>query len=239
VPWRHDTLQLLPIKRMVMLGAPVGIQQQLEFGAFAVIALLMGWLGTTSMASHQVAINLAAFTFMVPLGISASAAVLVGHAVGRGDARGARRSAVAALASGGGVMCVSAAVFLTLPAALAHLYTSDPAVISLSAVLIPIAGIFQVFDGLQVVAAGVLRGVGDTRAPMVVNLLGFWLIGMPVSLYLGFRADAGPVGLWWGLVAGLAAVAVFLLVRVRVRLGRELRRVVIDEHADARERRLA
>ena len=108
-----------------------------------------------------------------------------------------------------------------------------------TAALIPIAGIFQVFDGLQVVAAGVLRGVGDTRAPMVVNLLGFWLIGMPVSLYLGFRTGAGPVGLWWGLVAGLAAVAVFLLVRVRVRLGRELRRVVIDEHADARERRLA
>jgi MATE family multidrug resistance protein len=136
-------------------------------------------------------------------------------------------------------MCLSAAVFLTLPRGLAHLYTDDRAVIALSAVLIPIAGIFQVFDGLQVVAAGVLRGVGDTRAPLVVNLLGFWLIGMPVSLYLGFRAGAGPVGLWWGLVAGLAAVAVFLLVRVRVRLGRELRRVVIDERADARARRLA
>jgi multidrug resistance protein, MATE family len=239
LPWRREAFQLLPLKRMVLLGAPVGIQQQLEFGAFAVIALLMGWMGTTAMASHQVAINLAAFTFMVPLGISAAAAVLVGHAVGRGDAGGAQRSAVAALASGGGVMCVSAAVFLALPSGLAHLYTNDRAVIALSAALIPIAGIFQVFDGLQVVAAGVLRGVGDTRAPMVVNLLGFWLIGMPVSLYLGFRAGAGPVGLWWGLVAGLAAVAVFLLVRVRMRFGRELRRVVIDEHADARGRRLA
>ena len=88
---------------------------------------------------------------------------------------------------------------------------------------------FQVFDGLQVVASGVLRGVGDTRSPMVLNLLGFWCIGMPVGLWLGFGANHGPVGLWWGLVLGLAAVSVLLLLRVRSRLGRELPRVVIDE----------
>jgi MATE family multidrug resistance protein len=95
--------------------------------------------------------------------------------------------------------------------------------------LIPLAGVFQVFDGLQVVASGVLRGVGDTRSPMVVNLLGFWCIGMPISIWFGFRTSAGPVGLWWGLVAGLAAVAIFLLLRVGIRLGRDLRRIVIDD----------
>jgi MATE family multidrug resistance protein len=92
-----------------------------------------------------------------------------------------------------------------------------------------VAGIFQVFDGLQVVASGVLRGVGDTRSPMILNLLGFWCLGMPVSLWLGFRTSAGPVGLWWGLVVGLAAVAFLLLIRVRKRMGRDLRRIVIDE----------
>ena len=100
----------------------------------------------------------------------------------------------------------------------------------LAAILIPIAGIFQVFDGLQVVSVGILRGLGDTIAPMVISVLGFWLIGLPIALYLGFGTGLGPVGLWWGLVAGLLAVAIFLLTRVRAQLAREVQRVVIDEH---------
>jgi MATE family multidrug resistance protein len=110
---------------------------------------------------------------------------------------------------------------------------SDAAVLAIAASLIPIAGVFQVFDGLQVVSSGVLRGIGDTRVPMLVGVLGFWLIGFPVSVYLGFRTAAGPEGLWWGFVAGLAAVGVFLLARVRVRLARTVRRVVIDEERTA------
>ena len=125
-------------------------------------------------------------------------------------------------------MMGTAVLFLLFPEFLVRIYTDDPEVVALAALLIPLAGVFQVFDGLQVVSSGVLRGVGDTRSPMLVNLMGFWCFGMPVSLYLGFRTSAGPVGLWWGLVLGLAAVAVSLLFRIRAHMGTELRRIVID-----------
>lgn len=229
--FRPRAVAIRPLWRMVRLGAPIGIQFQLEIGVFGVIAVMMGWMGTIPMAGHQVAINLASFTFMVPLGISQAAAVLVGQAVGRADPDGARRSAGAGLVLGGGFMCLAAVAFLAAPQLLAGIYTDDGGVLAVAILLIPVAGIFQIFDGLQVVSSGVLRGVGDTRSPMLINLLGFWLVGFPVSLYLGFRTGAGPVGLWWGLVVGLGVVAVLLLVRVQVRMGRELRRVVIDEEA--------
>ncbi len=205
-----------PLGRMVRLGAPIGIQFGLEFGAFGTIGILMGWLGTVAMAGHQVALNLASLTFMVPLGISQATAVLVGQGVGRGDPAGARRAAGAGLLIGVGFMTFTAALFLLFPEAFALVYSDEAEVVALAALLIPLAGVFQVFDGLQVVSSGVLRGVGDTRSPMIVNLLGFWCLGMPVSLWLGFRTPAGPVGLWWGLVVGLAAVAVFLLFRIRI-----------------------
>jgi MATE family multidrug resistance protein len=193
------------------------------------VAILMGVLGPIEVAAHHVALNMAALTFMVPLGISAAATVLVGHAVGRADPEDARGASKAALVLGVGFMATMAIVMLGVPAVLARAYTTDTTVIALAATLIPIAGVFQIFDGLQVVSIGILRGVGDTRTPLIVNLLGFWLIGLPVSLWLAFRVGLGPQGLWWGLVAGLAAVATALLVRVRVRLGQEMRRLVIDE----------
>ncbi len=228
-PIRSDVLRLRPLGRMVRLGAPIGIQFSLEFGAFGAVGILMGWLGAVAMAGHQVAINLASFTFMVPVGIAQASAVLVGRAIGRDDPDGARRAAAAGLLLGGGFMIVTAAVFLLFPGPLAAVYSGDPRVRALAASLLPIAGLFQVFDGLQVVAGGVLRGTGDTRSPMVVNLLGFWLVGIPVSVFLGFRTGAGPVGLWWGLASGLGAVAVILLWRVRRRMGGQLRRLVLDE----------
>ncbi len=217
-----------PLLRILRLATPIGVQFQLEFAAFGVIALLMGWMGTDAMAAHQVAINLAALTFMVPLGISAAAAVQVGHAVGRHDALGARRAAAAGLVCGAAVMAVSAACFLAFPAALAAVFTDAPAALAIAAGLIPVAGVFQVFDGLQVVATGILRGIGDTRAPMAINVLGFWLVGMPVSVAAGFHAGIGPAGLWWGLVAGLGSVAVLLVARVRHRFRRDLERIAVD-----------
>ena len=228
-PFDRDALARGPLVRMLRLGLPVGFQPQLEAAAFGVIGLLMGSFGTVQVAAHQVAINLASLTFMVPLAVGAAAAVTVGHAVGAGDMPAARRAAAAALLCGAGIMCVSAATFLLAPTLLARAYTTDAGVIALAATLIPIAGVFQVADGLQAVAAGVLRGAADTRAPLVLNLLGFWLVGMPVSLILAYRTDAGPRGLWWGLVAGLGAVALLLLARTRRRLGGTLRRVVIDD----------
>ncbi len=224
----REAVRPLPVWRTAVLGAPIGFQVQLEFAAFGVIALLMGWLGTVAMAAHQVAINLASLTFMVPLGVSAAAAVRVGHAVGRADVAGAGRSAGAALVCGAGFMSLAALVFLGVPGTLAAAYTSEPEVRALAAALIPIAGVFQVFDGLQVVSSGVLRGLGDTRAPMVVNVLGFWLVGMPVSLGLGFSLELGPRGLWWGLVFALASVAALLLLRITNRLALPLARVAVD-----------
>lgn len=232
-PVRRQAFLVAPLVRTLRLGAPIGAQIMLEFGAFSIVALLMGRLGTVPIAAHQVAINIASLTFMVPLGIGSAAAVLVGQAVGAGDSPRARRAAIGALAAAFGFMAVSGIVLRLVPGPLARVYSADGAVIALSAALIPIAGVFQVFDGLQVVSIGVLRGVGDTRAPMVVNVLGFWLIGFPVSLWLGFARHLGAVGLWWGLVVGLFAVATFLLVRVRARFGRELRRVVVEDEATA------
>ena len=227
-PLRKGAFAPRPLLRMVAIGVPIGIQFQLEFGAFALIGVFMGWIGTTAIAAHQVAINLAAFAFMIPVGISAAGSVRVGQAVGRGDAAAARRAASAALLLALGVMLLTAAIFLLFPEALGRLFSVDPAVVALVAVLLPIAGVFQVFDGLQAVASGVLRGVGDTRAPMLANLLGFWVLGVPLALVLGFGLDLGPTGLWWGLAAGLLAVAVLLLARVRSRFGRELRRLEIE-----------
>jgi len=215
---------------MLRLGAPIGAQMLLEWGAFGTIAILMGWLGTIQVAAHQVAINLASLTFMVPVGVS-SAAVIVGHAVGRADPDGVRRSSLAALIVGAGFMSLTATAFIGFPTFLAGIYTSDPGVLALAVVLLPIAGVFQVFDGIQVVSVGLLRGMGDTRVPMIVAILAFWGLGMPVSLGLAFGRGLGAVGLWWGLVVGLAMVAIFLLLRIRHRTEQDLTRIMIDEHS--------
>lgn len=232
-PFRREALAAAPLWRMVAIGAPIGLQYELEYGVFAVVGVMMGWLGTIELAGHQVALSLASFTFMVPLGVSAAAAVLVGHAVGRGDPPEARRAAAAALVCGVGFMTASAIVMLGAPGALARLYTNDLAVAALAASLIPIAGVFQVFDGIQVVSIGILRGTGDTRTPMLVNVLGFWLVGLPVSATLGFRTAWGPRGLWWGLTVGLILVALVLLWRVRRRLTGRVARIAIDQDAAA------
>jgi MATE family multidrug resistance protein len=221
-------LRLRPLWRTVRLGAPIGFQVQLELVAFAVVAFLMGSVGTVQMAAHQVAINLASLTFMVPLGISSAAAVRVGRAIGAADAGGARRAAAAGLLIGAGFMSLMAALFVGAPRFLATAYTSVEEVVGLAAQLIPIAGCFQVFDGLQVVSAGVLRGAGDTRAPLFVNIVGFWCVGLPTSVALAFRLGYGPPGLWWGLVVGLGAVAAFLLVRVAWKFGGDIERVVVE-----------
>jgi len=230
LPVRHDLWRPIALRRMLALGVPIGVQMTLETAAFGAIGLLMGVLGTTDIAAHQIAITLASFTFMVPVGVGSAAAVRVGHAIGAGDARRARAAMRAAYLCGVGFMCVTAVVFLGAPSLLARAFTGDTQVIALAALLIPVAGVFQVFDGAQAVGAGVLRGAGDTTAPLLVMLAAYWLVGVPVSAYLGFKTSMGPVGLWWGFVVSLATVALFLFLRVRVVFGRELRRVHIEHH---------
>ena len=237
VSWRTLRPHLLPIRanvaqrdalvRMLRLGTPIGAQQALEAGAFAAIGLLMGVLGTIEMAAHQIAITLASLTFMVPLGVASAAAVRVGHAIGAGDEPRSRDAVRAAYICGIGFMMLTAIVFLSVPSLLARAFTGDARVIGLAAVLIPVAGVFQVFDGAQAVGAGVLRGAGDTTAPLIVMLAAYWLVGVPVSAYLGFRTDLRAVGLWWGFVVSLGAVAVVLCARILFVFRRGIRRVVI------------
>jgi MATE family, multidrug efflux pump len=230
LPPRRAALDRAALGRMLRLGAPIGVQHQLEYGVFGVVGLLMGTMGTVPVAGHQVALNLASITFMVPLGISSAAAVIVGHAVGRGDAEAAWEAAQAALLVAVVFMGTSALTFLLLPGTLARAYTTVPAVVTVAVALIPLAGVFQVFDGIQVTSIGILRGLGDTRTPMISGILGFWLLGLPVSLLLCFRYGYGPTGLWWGLVLGLVIVATFLLQRVRRKLREPLQRVRIEGH---------
>ena len=223
------SLQWAPMWRMLWLGLPLGFQLLLEYSAFAAVGLLMGTFGATQVAGHQIALNLAALTFMVPLGVAAAGAVRVGHAVGAGDLERSRRAARISYVLGGGFMVATALMFLTVPRALASLYGNDAAVIGVAAALIPVAGVFQVVDGMQAVGAGVLRGLGDARLPLIAMLVGYWVIGVPVSVWLGFKTALGPVGLWWGFVAGLGSVALFLLWRVRVLFRGPIARVDIDQ----------
>jgi multidrug resistance protein, MATE family len=223
VPGVADRTALLS---MLKLGAPIGAQQMLEALAFGAVGVLMWRLGDNELAAHQAAINLAALTFMVPVGVGAAASVRVGRAVGAGDPVGVRAAAHAAYVCGVGFMCLTALVFLIFPRPLATMMASgDASVIAIAATLIPVAGVFQVFDGGQAVGAGVLRGLGDTRVPLISMLGGYWLIGLPVSVWLGFHSTMREVGLWSGFVASLGIVAVFLLLRIRVLLGRDVRRV--------------
>lgn len=227
VPVRDEILSWPALSRMLAIGVPIGAQQALEAGAFGAIGLLMGLISTTAVAAHQIAITLAAFTFMVPLGVGSAAAVRVGHAIGAGDMVRARAAIRSAYVAGVGFMTITALVFLGVPVLLARSFTADVSVVQLAATLIPIAGFFQVFDGGQAVGAGVLRGAGDTTAPLVVMLTGYWLVGVPVSAYLGFRTALGPAGLWWGFVISLAGVAAFLYLRIRRVFSGGLERVLV------------
>ncbi len=227
-PWRPESFALRPLGALIALGAPIGLQLSAEGLAFGFTGVMMGWLGTTTLAAHQVTLNMASLTFMVPMGVAGAGAVMVGRAVGAADMAAARRDAVAAIVCGVGFMGLTATAFIALPGVLAALYTTDAETIALVLVLLPIAGVFQVFDGTQVVSAAILRGTGDTRIPMILHLLSFWAVAIPLGALLCFTLDWGATGLWWGLTAGLASAAVLQLARVRSRLGRDVRRLRVE-----------
>jgi len=219
---RHRLANLRSYWRHLKIGVPIGIQLSLEMWIFTAVALMMGNLSARALAGHQIALNLAALFFMVPLGISGAAATRVGNAIGRRDMPGARLSAAVCLALGAATMSISALLFWLVPEFLSRLFTPDPGIVALAASLLPIAALFQIFDGTQVVGVGVLRGAADTRSPALIALVGFWGLGLPLGWWLAFRWDQGPEGLWWGLTTGLCTVAVLLLGRVRVRFAGEI-----------------
>ena len=208
---------------------PIGFQFVLEVGVFSMVGLLMGRLGTIPLAGHQIALVVASFTFMVPLGISMAAAVMVGRAVGAHDPPAMRRAARLTLGAAIAFMSLSALTMLVFAPSIARLYTPDPQVQAIATVLLRLAGLFQVFDGIQVAGIGILRGVGDTRAPVIANVIGYWVLGMPLSLLLAFGLDLGPPGLWWGFVLGLGTVAIWMLLRVRTQMARTQTRIVLED----------
>lgn len=203
-------LSRLRLARLWNLGFPAASQISIEVGVFALATVLAGWLDPVSSASHQIALNIAGAAFMVPLGIASAGAVRVGNRVGAKDPAGAARAGWTALALGAGFMGVTALIFLLIPRLLIGLFVPGPEVVSLGASLLFIAAVFQLFDGLQAVATGVLRGLGDTRVAMIVNLAGHWLLGLPVAYVLCFPLGYGVRGLWVGLSIGLIVCGVVL-----------------------------
>jgi MATE family multidrug resistance protein len=199
------------LRRLVTLGFPAAAQVSLEVGGFAAATALAGKLAPTSLAAHQIALNIAACSFMVPLGLSSAGAVRVGQAIGRKDLAGAERAGWTALLFGTIFMSSAAALFVLAPRTLIGAFTRDEGVLAIGASLLLVAAVFQLFDGLQGVATGVLRGLGDTRTAMLWNLFGHWFIGLPFGYILCFVVGLGVAGLWWGLSAGLTICGVALV----------------------------
>jgi MATE family multidrug resistance protein len=212
------------VARLFRVGAPAATQLTAEVGVFGAVAALAGRIDPIALAAHQVALNLASITFMVPLGLASAGAVRVGHAVGRRSVEGAASAGWAVIALGLGAMSISALIFIFCAEWLVRLFTSSDPVVATGIQLMRVAAAFQLFDGLQVVTTGALRGLGDTRAPMFANLVGHWLIALPIAAISGFVLGYGVVGLWSGLCVGLVLVGAFLLGVWR----RHMRRLKLD-----------
>jgi multidrug resistance protein, MATE family len=220
--WQFDRQRTIA---MIKLGWPIGATMGLEIGVFALAAYFMGWIGAPAVAAHAVALQLAALTFMVPLGLGQAATVRVGRALGRADEAGVARAGWTAWVLGLLFMATMALVMWSFPRHLITLFLNDvpanAAVIALAVSFLRVAAAFQLVDGAQVIGAGMLRGLHDTRWPLLFALVGYWVVGLGIGSWLAFAADWKGVGIWVGLASGLAAVAVLMLARwlLRERLG--------------------
>lgn len=221
--------RLAEMREIVRIGLPIGGAIFLEASMFSVAALIVGSIGTLEMAGHQVALNFAALTFMVPLGIAMATTVRVGNADGRGDREAVLRVAGAGFALTLICQVVSATLMVTVPGWIATIYTSEPGVVAIAVQLLAFAALFQLSDGLQVSAAGALRGLRDTRIPMLLTLVAYWGVGIPLGYWLAIVRGAGPSGLWLGMTAGLTAAGVLLSARFR-----RITRVRVDHVSSVR-----
>jgi MATE family multidrug resistance protein len=199
------------IKRLITLGYPAALQFTLESGVFALTTALIARLGAVPLASHQIALNTVAFTYMVPLGISSAAAVRVGQAIGRKDPVGAGHAGGTAIFLGAAFMVCASAALLIFPRWIARVYTPDEVIIHSTFALLAAGAAFQLFDGLQTVATGALRGAGDTRTPMLCHFTAYWIIGLPLGAWLCFGRHWGALGLWSGLSFALILIGIVLL----------------------------
>lgn len=203
------------LRRMAAIGAPIGGQLGAEVGVFAFAMVMMGWLNPIAQAAHQVTINIASTTFMVAQGTSLAGSIRVGQHVGAGSRRGVHRAVLTTYTVVVAFMAVCALAFLILPRWLLGLYTGDPRIVEVGMGLMVMAAAFQVFDGAQVAGLCALRGAGDTRVPMWITILGYWVIGAPVAYLLGFHGGWGAPGIWAGLVVSLVIVSILLAWRTR------------------------
>ena len=199
-------LEMKRIVGLLRLGLPAAGQMLWEIGGFTLATFLIGKLGALILAGHQIALNVASITFMVPLGIGSAAAVRVGNAIGAQDSRGAARAGWTALLFGASFMSCCGLTLFLFAKQIARIYSPEPDVVHAGAILLVVAAIFQLFDGLQVVATGALRGAGNTRAPMLANLVGYWVIGLPLGWVLCFKTGLGAVGMWSGLCLALILI---------------------------------
>jgi MATE family multidrug resistance protein len=209
--FRWPRVEWARLGRLLKLGLPASMQVTLEVGVFATATTLAGRLDPASLASHNIVLQISSLTYMVPLGIASAGAVRVGQALGRGDPKAAATSGWTAILIGAGFMACSGVILLTMSRPIIGAFTEDPAVIASTTRLFLLAAAFQLFDGVQVVATGVLRGTGETRLPMVGNLVAHWGIGLPIGYALGFGLGNGIVGLWVGLSIGLSLAGLFNL----------------------------
>jgi MATE family multidrug resistance protein len=215
---------VVPTRTVVKVGLPVGMQMLAEYGVFSFAALLIGRFGAESESAHQIALGLASFMYMGALGISGATAVRVGHAVGSGTS--VRRRGFVGIAAGALFMCTGALAFAIVPTLLVRIFTDEHDVVALGAHLLGIAALFQLFDGVQTVAGGALRGAGDVRFPFVANVMAHWGLGLPLGLLFAFPLGFGVRGMWWGLTTGLVAVAIALAWRFAVVSRNVIARVV-------------
>jgi MATE family multidrug resistance protein len=201
------------LRELLRLGLPAASQLVLEVAAFGAATVMASHLGPVALATHEIVLSCAAYTYMVPLGISQAAAVAVGHAVGAGNGGRARRAGLLAIGAGAVFMAAMAVLLLTIPHAIIRLWTGDARVLTLGAHILAIVAGFQIFDGIQSVSTGALRGLGETRFPMLMNLAGYWVLGLPLGAVLCFVLKRGLSGLWMGLTLALISIAVVLCAR--------------------------
>jgi MATE family multidrug resistance protein len=225
--WRvdHGVVEPAPptLGTLARIGMPIGFTLSAEIGVFVLAAVLAGRLGNAVTSAHQIALGVASMTFMGALGVSGATAVRVGRAVGEGVPP--RQRGMLGILLGALVMTGGVAAFALAPRFLVALFSNDPEVIAVGTTLVRIAAVFQLFDGVQCVAGGALRGAGDVKFAFAGGVVGYWFVGLPVALLLGFGAHMGAAGIWWGLTVGLVSVSVVLTTRFWFMSGRVLRRV--------------
>ncbi|MEQ9443771.1 MAG: MATE family efflux transporter [Cyclobacteriaceae bacterium] len=211
------------VVRMLKIGVPTGLQYIFEVGAFSFASIMMGWLGATALAAHQIALNLAAVSYMVATGLAAAATVRIGNQLGQKDILNLRRVGFSALMMGVVLMSASAIAFITLNHWLPSLYIDETPVIELAASLLIIAAFFQLSDGCQAVGLGILRGMADVKVPTFITLIAYWVVGLPIGYGFAFGLGWGPQGVWIGLLLSLTLAAVLLFIRFQ-RISRKLLR---------------